>query len=74
VASGIRIGTNSVAARGLDVSAMRECADLLCRVLTAVEGFDDRTYKLAAAKQAEFADTVAELCRRFPIPGYATVR
>jgi glycine hydroxymethyltransferase len=74
VASGIRIGTNSLAARGLDESAMRECADLLCRVLTAIESIDDRKYTLAKARHAEFTEVVADLCRRFPLPGYAADR
>jgi len=71
IASGIRIGTNNVAARGLDAQAMEECADLVCQVLNAIEAVDDRLYALAPAKQAECRDTVAHLCQRFPLPGYA---
>jgi glycine hydroxymethyltransferase len=71
IASGIRIGTNSVAARGLDARAMEECADLVYEVLNAIEAVDDRVYRLAPAKQAAVRDSVVHLCQRFPIPGYA---
>jgi glycine hydroxymethyltransferase len=71
IASGIRIGTNSMAARGLDHEAMVDCAELICAILSEVEGTGDRTYELADAKKRAFADEVLRICRAFPIPGYA---
>jgi len=71
VSSGIRLGTNSVAARGLDAGAMDECADLICRILSEVRSTGDREYELADEKKQAFGQQVRDICRRFPIPGYS---
>ena len=70
VASGIRIGTNSLAARGLDDAALDECADLIYGILTEVEATGDRSYELDDAKKSAFAEEVLSICRAFPVPGY----
>jgi len=70
VTSGIRIGTNSVAARGLDEVAIRKCASLISRVLKQIVVVNDREYKLDAAKRDEFRAEVKEIAICFPIPGY----
>ena len=71
VTSGIRFGTNGLALRGMGPAEMPGCAALVDRVLAAVRPLDEREFVLdsdvAAAARAE----VADLCARFPLPGYA---
>jgi len=74
VTSGIRIGANALAARGFDAPAMRRTADLICRILTAVEAEGDREYRLEEASRTRFQSEVRALCDEFPIPGYVTER
>ena len=70
-ASGIRIGTNSLAVREFGAEDMDHCADLIARILTAVKVEGDRAYTLDAADTAEFRDEVKQLCARFPLVGYS---
>ena len=70
VTSGLRLGTNSLAIRGMGENEMHECADLIDTVIRAVRPIDDRKYDLPAAVQTSVQASVHELCRRFPIPRY----
>jgi glycine hydroxymethyltransferase len=73
VASGIRLGANTLAIRGMEEDVMPLCADLVDEVLDAVRVVDDRQYELPSAVASAVRATVGALCRRFPIPGYPTV-
>jgi glycine hydroxymethyltransferase len=70
VASGIRLGTNSAAAREMTSEAM----GLLCRtivgVLRQVGSKGDREYQLDADTKAAACSEVQRLCETFPLPGY----
>lgn len=70
VTSGIRIGTNSVAARGLTPTEMEQCADIIRRILQTVKPLGDKTYEIDAAKRDEFRTEIKEIAVTFPIPGY----
>jgi glycine hydroxymethyltransferase len=70
VTSGVRFGTNSLALRGMGPGEMPACAALVDAVLGAVRPLGDRAYELDAAVAAGVREQVAELCARFPIPGY----
>lgn len=70
VTSGIRLGSNTVALRGMDEAAVDQAVALLDRVLTAVVPRGDRDYQLDAEVRASVQRSVAELCARYPIPGY----
>jgi glycine hydroxymethyltransferase len=70
VASGIRLGTNTIALRGMGPEEAARAARLIHRVLSAVEPRGDREYHLAPAVRDEVRAEVADLCRRFPIPRY----
>jgi glycine hydroxymethyltransferase len=72
VTSGMRLGTNSLALRGMGPREMADCAELIDGVLRAVEPRGDRDYELAADRRHGFQSAVRELCRRFPIPRYGT--
>ena len=70
VTSGIRFGTNSLAMRGMDSIAMKECALLIDKVLSSVEPLSDIDYKIDSFVIEDVKQSVATLCRRFPIPNY----
>ncbi len=70
VASGVRIGTNSLAAREFTAPEMETCADLIASILRSVEPRGDRSYDLAAADRERFQARVRELAAQRPIPGY----
>lgn len=70
VTSGVRLGTNSVALRGLAPAEMGRCAELIDAVLSAVTPLGDREYYLGEAVRASIRDDVRRLCQRFPIPRY----
>jgi len=70
VTSGIRIGTNSMAARGLDESTMGQCASLISRILKDIDVQSDKTFTLDKVKRDEFRAEVKKIAMRFPIPGY----
>ncbi|MEV1119778.1 serine hydroxymethyltransferase [Actinosynnema sp. NPDC049800] len=68
VASGLRLGTNVVARRGMGPGEAEECADLVDAVLRAVRPLDDRRYDLDPAVRDRVRARVAWLCAEFPVP------
>lgn len=72
VASGARLGTNSLALRGMGPEAMPECADLMHRVLSAVKAEDDHRYSLDDEVKRSCKEQVKTLCQRFPLPHYGS--
>ncbi|EWM13726.1 serine hydroxymethyltransferase [Kutzneria sp. 744] len=69
VTSGLRLGVNSVALRGMGATQARACARLLDDVLRAVRADGPRHHLPEAVRDATRA-AVADLCARFPVPGY----
>lgn len=74
VTSGIRLGTNILAVRGLPPSEIATCAELIDRVINAIDVFDDTQFKLDPTVTVSVKAAVAELCRRYPIPEYTLER
>ena len=70
VTSGIRIGTNGMALRGLGPDVMPHCVALVDRVLSGVKPRGDREYDLDPALKESVVAEVRELCGRYPIPCY----
>ena len=70
ITSGLRLGTNTVALRGMRAPEMRSCADLVRRVLDATDPRTDADYVLDPAVRGAAADTVRDHCQSFPLPGY----
>jgi glycine hydroxymethyltransferase len=70
ITSGMRLGTNSLALRGMTARDMVQCAELIHQVLGALEvrGSDD--YHLPAAVAASVRSAVERLSREFPLPHY----
>jgi len=72
VTSGLRLGTNTLAARGAQPADMTRCARLADRVLRSVQSIDDRDYVLDPHIRTEVVEEVVSLCRSWPLPGYPT--
>ena len=70
VTSGMRLGTNSLAHRGMGPGEMAHCADLVDRLLGALTTHGDRSYELDERIKTSVREEVRELCLRFPIPYY----
>ncbi|MGC4994524.1 serine hydroxymethyltransferase [Nocardia salmonicida] len=68
VAGGVRIGTNTLAARGMGRREMRECAELVDRIWRAVVAHDSVNYHLGPDVRSEVEEAVLSLCKRFPLP------
>lgn len=72
VTSGIRVGTNSVAARGLGEPDMARCADIISRILTAIDAQGDKAYSLDPNLRDAFRSEIRDIALEYPIPGYVT--
>jgi glycine hydroxymethyltransferase len=70
VASGIRLGTNDLALRGLEPHHMPHCVDLIDRVLSAVQVLGDTDYVLDLCVKETIRAEVKRLCEQFPVPRY----
>lgn len=70
VTGGIRIGTNSIAARGLTSGEAVTCANLLDQVLSSLRMLDDRHYVLDPQMPGDVIRQVTDLCAAFPLPFY----
>jgi len=73
ISSGIRIGTNSLAARKVEPADMAWCADLIGRVLGAVEMRGEREYTLDPARRDAFRAEVVQICKRYPLSDYPMI-
>lgn len=73
VTSGMRLGTNSMAARGLSVADAQTCAELIHDVLTATEAVSDTEYQMDSTIRDNTIGRVTALCQQFPLRGYPLV-
>lgn len=73
VTSGMRIGTNSLALRGMGGDEMPQCADLIHEVLSTVKVLGEREYELSKDVRRSVQTSVKQLCSRFPVPRYPVV-
>ncbi|WKV75489.1 serine hydroxymethyltransferase [Streptomyces sp. PCS3-D2] len=67
VTGGLRLGTNTLAARGMDRTVAAECADLVADVLTALAAPGG---SLPDDLRDRVRTRVGELCAAHPLPGY----
>ncbi|MCX5403592.1 serine hydroxymethyltransferase [Streptomyces sp. NBC_00335] len=70
VTSGLRLGSNVMAQRGMGPAEAAECARLLHTVLTATTALGDTSYRLDPEVREHVRGEVARLCARHPLPGY----
>jgi glycine hydroxymethyltransferase len=70
VASGVRFGSNSMAARGLDAEDVAEVAEVVVDVLTAAESTSARAHTLDPQVRAHARKRIGAICGRRPLAGY----
>jgi len=70
ITSGMRLGTNSLALRGLTAEEMPHCADLIHKVLGSLKVMGKTEYELADAVKKYVRVEVQKLCAEYPIPDY----
>ncbi len=68
VASGLRLGTNVLAQRGMGPGQMRVCAALLHDVLSATTVLGDTEFRTDSVVRDRVTAEVAALCRTHPLP------
>ncbi|MEU2180422.1 serine hydroxymethyltransferase [Streptomyces thermolilacinus] len=71
VASGVRLGSNTVALRGMGPEQMEQCASLVDTVLTHARALPGGEVELPGEVREQTVAAVRDLCRAFPLP-YAT--
>jgi len=73
VSSGIRLGTNSLTVRDVEAGDMPWCADLVGRILRAVEMRGETEYVLAPGAREAFRQEVLAFCAAHPFRDYPVV-
>lgn len=73
VGAGMRLGSNSAAARGMGEAEAVRCAELVDVVLRAVRPTGPREYVLPERVREEVRAQIRTLCAAFPLPGYPPV-
>ncbi|MGW1374652.1 serine hydroxymethyltransferase [Streptomyces sp. NPDC002446] len=68
VTSGLRLGTNVLAQRGMGPAETRICAALLHKALTATTALSDTEWRTDPAVRDQVRAEVAALCRAHPLP------
>lgn len=72
VTSGIRLGTNTLARRGMEPEQMARCVELIDRVLSAVEPRGARRFELDEGMVRTVRLEVEALCGEFPLDCYGS--
>lgn len=70
ITSGLRMGTNCLAARGLGEKEMLTCVDFIHTVLSSLCVVDDHRYTLPESIREAIQAEVQLLCKQFPLPYY----
>jgi glycine hydroxymethyltransferase len=68
IASGLRLGTNILAQRGMGPGQTQECARLVHAVLSATTALGDTEYRIDPMSAAEVRAAVWALCEQYPVP------
>ncbi|MGH4033343.1 serine hydroxymethyltransferase [Actinomycetota bacterium Odt1-20B] len=68
VTSGLRLGTNILAQRGMGPDQMHECAELMHTVLQHTHALTDTEYQIDPLLVANVHEEVRWLCTRYPLP------
>jgi len=73
ITSGMRLGTNTLALRGMGPDEMPRCGELIDRALASLPVNAPQNAALDRAIQASVRDVVEQLCQRYPMPGFPRV-
>jgi len=71
ITSGIRLGSNSLALRGMGAEQMSICGGFMDQVLSAITVKGDKEYELKTEVQKSVVESIKELCQAYPLPGYS---
>lgn len=74
VTSGLRLGTNILAQRGIGPDEMPRCAELMDRVLGATTVLGDTEHRVDPGVRDAVRREVAALCRAHPLPFWPAAR
>ena len=74
ITSGIRLGTNGLAIRKMEPEDMRECVELIHKVLQNIESISDKEYRIKGNVRETVEEEVKAICRRRPISTYPPVQ
>ncbi|MFC8198278.1 serine hydroxymethyltransferase [Streptomyces sp. NPDC057298] len=67
VTSGLRLGSNILAQRGMGPDQMRECAHLMHTVIASTTPLSDTEYLIDPARVLHIRAQVTDLCARYPL-------
>ncbi len=70
ITSGIRLGTNGLAIRGMEAADMDECVELIDEVLRSLQQVSEKEYRLDAGLRERTEARVRAICARRPIGTY----
>ncbi len=70
ITSGIRIGTNGLALRGMPLDQVTVCGELIHQILSNIIAIDESAYVLDADTQLAVMRKVTALSQHFPLPEY----
>jgi len=73
VTSGIRIGSNSLALRGISDDKIKYCVKLVDEIIQGIEVINDCAYLLDTKLRERISQQVEDLCISYPIPGYCGI-
>ncbi|QTL36671.1 serine hydroxymethyltransferase [Pseudoalteromonas viridis] len=68
IASGIRLGSNTVSLRNMGQYEMEQCAEMIHSIISSVQCVNDKEYELDPALRARVIENVESICRDFPLP------
>ncbi len=74
ITSGLRLGTNTLALRGMGEAEMPACAELVHTVIKAIEVKSLTEYSLPRSVRDAVRLEVKEMCRRYPLPYYQSAK
>ena len=70
ITSGMRLGTNTLAVRGMTTRDMPHCFDMIDQVVKAIKAKGLREYELPSEVADRVRAQVREMCHQHPIPDY----
>ncbi len=70
ITSGIRLGTNTLALRGMGPDEMPRCGELIDQVLASLPLHAPQSVALDRAVQTRTQGAVEQVCQRYPMPGF----
>ena len=71
VTSGVRLGSNSLALRGMGPEQMSLCGEYMDQVLSSIKVKNDKKYEFDPKVQSVVIKKIKDLCNKYSLPGYS---